>query len=223
MKAKLYFYIFLIFLYCIRFEESPDDPTTLEGALKHSFYYIMKNLSYTPLYTPDKIILYHTGSTYTGDLDFDNDGNARNDIDNLCRSFLPSQYQYMANVKGFISINSTDQISNFPTLYNVPTDLPILGPDPNNPNRLVANNWADLWDFEGSGYIRNTLQVAIGLTWYWWSGSDSSGNSTSNHCANWTSNVGYGQYGQNTYLDGMWITGSPMSCDSFNYLLCIAW
>lgn len=239
MKTKLYFYIFLLFIYCIRFEESPDDPSTLQGALKHSFLYNLKKMedltlsqgdnqgnSYTPDYTPDKIILY-VAKHGDGNMDIDKDGNARNDVDNICRSFLPSSYQYMSNVKGFISISVQDQISDFPSLYNVPIDLPILGPDPNNPNRLVANNWADLWNDDGNGYIiRNTLQNAIGLTDYWWSGSNVYGEIASENCNNWTSNSsteGSGRNGSYDKLDSFWIFTAAPYCDVPFYLLCIAW
>jgi hypothetical protein len=215
---------FLLFN-CVKFKENPLDPTTPTGFL------LSLNLSYTP----DKILLFPTTNPSNGNIK-GSYSTAREAIDTICRNEFnnikatyPGNYEYMQNVRGFISIDATDYLSNYPNLYNVPTNVPIMGPDPNNQNRLVANNWADLWlPDESQNYIRNTLQVAIGLSGSWWSGSNESGTYQLNKtCDGWTINnnngVHYGIYGDPDIKDLYWINSDSNSCEALYYLLCIAW
>jgi hypothetical protein len=196
-------------------------------------------------YTPDKILLFPTTQggidnygRYNGNIK-GSYSSAREAIDTICRNEFNNVirvtyagYDNIQNVRGFISIDATDYLSNYPNLYNVPTNVPIMGPDndPNNPNRLVAENWADLWlPDESQNYIQNTLGDAIGLNSAWWSGSDENGNIAPDpygyHCNNWTSdNSGfYGIYGSYIETDGLWINLSGVSCNATYFLLCIAW
>jgi hypothetical protein len=217
---------FLLFS-CVKFKENPLDPTTPTGFL----------LSLSLSYTPDKILLFPTTNKFNGNIK-GNYSTAREGIDTICRNEFnnvkatyPGYYEYMQNVRGFISIDENDYLSNYPNLYNVPTNVPIMGPNPNNTNRLVANNWADLWKAdESQNYIQNTLEDAIGLNSGWWSGSDENGNIAPDpygyHCNHWTSDNSsgvYGMYGSNDARDGSWINPSGISCNATNFLLCIAW
>jgi hypothetical protein len=220
-----------LLLNCVKFKENPLDPTTPTGFL------LSLNLSYTP----DKILLFPTtqggqydNGKYQGNIK-ETYPSAREAIDTICRNEFnnvkatyPGNYEYMQNVRGFISIDATDSISNYPNLYNVPTNVPIMGPNPNNTNRLVANDWADLWSADGGvSYIRNTLQNAIGLSGPWWSGSNFNGNIDpyGYHCNNWTNNDNsvLGISGNNIATDGSWIRNASQYCEQYNYLLCIAW
>jgi hypothetical protein len=221
-----------LLLNCVKFKENPLDPTTPTGFL------LSLNLSYTP----DKILLFPTTQSgpdsngrYNGNIK-GTYNSAREAIDTICRNEFnnvkatyPGYYEYMKNVRGFISIDATDYLSNYPNLYNVPTNVPIMGPDPNNANRRVAYDWADLWSNDGGGnYIRNELSNAIGLSGSWWSGSNESGVfQLSKTCNGWTSdNSGnYGLFGDQDIKELYWINRNTNSCDYhiFNYLLCIAW
>jgi hypothetical protein len=211
-----------LLLNCVKFKENPLDPTTPTGFL------LSLNLSYTP----DKILLFPTTNKFDGDIK-KNNSSAREAIDTICRNEFnnvkasnPGNYEYMKNVRGFISINATDYLSNYPNLYNVPTNVPIMGPNPNNTNRLVAENWADLWSADGGGnYIQNTLLGAIGLSGSWWSGSNADGSLANNNCNGWAGNAGHGKTGINNVRNEFWIddSNSNVDCYSTNYLLCIAW
>jgi len=224
---------FLLFN-CVKFKENPLDPTTPTGFL----------LSLNLGYTPDKILLFPTtqgGSNNDGKYDGDIKGNyystareaidtiCRNEFDNVIRVNYAGNYDYMQHVRGFISIDGADSISNYPTLYNVPTNVPIMGPDndPNNPNRLVAYDWADLLSDDGNGnYIKNKLQDAIGLNGSWWSGSNESGIFQSGKtCNGWTngSNTYIGLYGDFYSLNQNWIVSYTLPCNNTINLLCIAW
>lgn len=221
MKKKLYLYIILLFLFCIRFEESPDDPNSKEGFLKYYFLYDFR-ATYIR-YIPTKILMYKTQTTYQGNLDFDNNGESRTEVDQICRQDLPSQYYYLKNIRGFLSISTGDQISDYPTNKGVPTNLPIVGPT----NILIAYNWADLLD----GTIQTTLDMAIGgfnPTYSWWSGANSDGTISSYTCSGWTSTGGNGCSGSVNATDSNWIRITSPDCYSVwcsdqKWLLCIAW
>jgi len=242
-----------LLLNCVKFKENPLDPTTPTGFLLN-FIENQNNdqgsnqnqnndqgSNQNQGYTPDKILLFPTTQggqyyygIYSGNIPLESgiyssardaiDIICRNEFDNVVRVNYAENYDYMQNVRGFISIDATDSISNYPNLYNVPTNAPIMGPDPSNPNRLVAYDWADLWSDDGGGnYIRNTLQVAIGLNGSWWSGSDIDGRLASDNCNGWT-DVGYqGRYGNNDVTVTSWIYASTKNCSNYYYLLCIAW
>ncbi|GIX42629.1 MAG: hypothetical protein KatS3mg129_2362 [Leptospiraceae bacterium] len=240
MKLKIFIIIVLLFLFhCLKFKENPLDPTTPLG---YYLTYILNkdqnkdssNDSSASSYVLDKIIMFKTSSTYDGDLDTNNDGNARPEIDAICatefntiKSTYPGNYEYMQHIRAFISINSTDQIANFPSLYGVPTNVPILGPDPSNPYRLIANDWNDLWTEDSGGiYIKNSLNDAIGLSFSWWSGSYADGTLNSDNCQNWSNNSNSynGAIGEPSSTNAYWINYSTSnSCDSLSNLLCIAW
>lgn len=221
MKKQLI--LFFIIINCIRYKESLDDPMTKEGAIKHYYSYILNNNQEKNSYTIDKIIMYRTNIMYDGNLDGTGPGTVRQDVDTICRNDLPTEYNFMQNVRAFISINETDQISSFPSLYGVPTNVPILGPDSNNPNRMIGNNWNDLLD----NTIQNTLENAIGGTnWYWWSGSNSDGSfpiAANNSCSNWTTNSSdYGNEGYSNTTTN-WIYTGYYACNVQLFLLCISW
>jgi hypothetical protein len=219
-----------LLLNCVKFKENPLDPTTPTGFL------LSLNLSYTP----DKILLFPTtqggpnsDGRYNGNIK-GTYNSAREGIDTICRNEFnnvkasnPGNYEYMQNVRGFISIDETDYLSNYPNLYNVPTNVPIMGPNPDNQYRLVANNWADLWTADQSqNYIRNKLYDAIGLSDPWWSGSDEYGQLyIDNNCDGWTkATTGYNGYtGSNSQQDINWINNDSLSCSNAYNLLCIAW
>lgn len=220
MKKKLYLYIILFFLFCIRYEESPDDPTSKEGFLKH-YLYIFKitNNDSNTSYTPTKIVMYKTQITYQGNLDSNNDGNSRPEVDQICKLDLPSQYNYLKNIRGFLSISTVDQISDYPTNKGVPTNLPIVGPT----DILIAYNWADLLD----GTIQNTLDTAIGgfsSIYVWWSGANSDG-SVRETCTGWQEGISgfIGGSGNVNATDFTWIQWSVTSCGDYKWLLCIGW
>jgi hypothetical protein len=241
---------FLLFN-CVKFKENPLDPTTPTGFLLN-FIENQNNdqgnnqnqnndqgSNQNQGYTPDKILLFRTSNTFNGNIK-GTYPSARDAIDTICRNEFNNVirvtyagYDNIQNVRGFISIDATDYLSNYPNLYNVPTNVPIMGPNPNNTNRLVANDWADLWlPDESQNYIQNTLEDAIGLNSAWWSGSDENGNIAPEpygfHCNHWTDNSfsengPYGQFGSYIDTNQGWINLSGASCNATYYLLCIAW
>jgi hypothetical protein len=247
-----------LLLNCVKFKENPLDPTTPTGFLLN-FIENQNNdqesnqnqnndqgSNQNQGYTPDKILLFPTtqggpddNGKYQGNIK-GTYNSAREAIDTICRDEFNNvirltyagNYDYIEHIHGFISIDATDSISNYPNLYNVPTNAPIMGPNPNNPARLVAENWADLWTADQSqNYIQNTLQNAIGLTTYWWSGSNINGSLNSNNCNGWTSIVSggtiQGMIGFHDYINEYWIfvgsIGSGPDCNNPNRLVCIAW
>ncbi len=224
-------WVLLFTFHCIQFKEHPLDPTTLQGQLLQNI------LKYFNSYVPTFILMYHSSGYYNGDIKsyVPSASTTRDAVDTICSDTLASlypEYSYLNNKKGFISIDGADQISSMPYNFSVPTNVPILGPDPGNPNRLVANNWNDLWDEDDATthyVIRNTLELAIGLTGDWWSGSDQYGNVSSYRCLSgsqgWTSTSGNGEKGIYASKNYDWIAYGTGNCNGTfpNYIICIAW
>ncbi|WP_411822399.1 hypothetical protein [Leptospira sp. 'Mane'] len=95
-----------------------------------------------------------------------------------------------ATTKAFVSYSSTDEIRNFPELYNLPVQIPIRAPN----GIVIADHWRDFMD----GTIAISLVTAnvtrsYNTTRFWtfsalWGSYDAASN-----CSNGTSTAGFGQ------------------------------
>jgi len=125
-----------------------------------------------------------------------------------------------ATTRAFLSFSASDEIRDFPTLYGVPTDRPVTGPNWN----VIADDWADLLD----GTIDQSLfdAGAQAATNFWYSGSYSDGAITPYTCSGWTdgSTLFDGQYGATHVTDGRWLDTGQATCGLNAYhVLCLAW
>ncbi len=123
-------------------------------------------------------------------------------------------------IQAFISVDSSDEIADFPTLYGVPTDRVITGPG----TVEIATDWTDLLD--------GTIEVALGsagvmdLNQFWYSGSNADGTVTDTTCSGWTDGSASfdGTYGWEPNTDSWWINRSEATCGTSSYrVLCVAW
>ena len=139
--------------------------------------------------------------------------------DNLCQAKYTSDYTSLGctQVRGFISIDGTDQIADMPGNYGVPIDVPILGPG----GTPIANDWADLLD----GNILTTLQGAgVLAALSYWTGSNADGTFYSSvHCSNYTSTLGSGRIGSATATGSTWLSSATTACVNIGPILCIGW
>jgi hypothetical protein len=158
------------------------------------------------------LVLYDSGSTSNGTI------GSRANADAFCASSLPAGF---SNYNAFIGFSAADNISNLPSNYGIPTNLPIYSPS----NILVANNWADLLD----GSIASTLSTAGVVSNYWWSGVETNGTSTDGvtaDCNDWTdsTNIVSGYYGDYQWSDQRWIKGAAGgACDQALAIVCIGY
>ena len=142
----------------------------------------------------------------------------RSGANTLCRNRrneifpkLPSN-----NVYAFISINSSDHISNMDSNYLVPINKAIKGPT----GIVIANDWNDLLD----GSILETLSNASITSISWWSASNSDGSLHDANCTNFDGTAGQGRVGYATIKNEPWITGFTVNCTETNHVvLCICW
>ena len=166
--------------------------------------------------TKSPIVLYQEGTTRQGDFA----GGLRSTADSLCSASgsMPSGF---SNYRAFVSLSATDEIANFPTLYFVPTDVPIISIS----DKVVASNWSDLLD----GTINDTL-FNLDVMWdnaYWWSGSTNTAELSTDYCAGFTgfsdntSGVN-GTIGYSKNSGSSWMSSGLYSCDYYNQVLCIA-
>jgi hypothetical protein len=171
--------------------------------------------------TGGSVFLFPAG-TSKGNLD------GRSGADYLCQEAFANNYPDLpvATIKAFISISASDQISDIPTNYGLPTDLTILAPLSTTASvtyPLIANDWSDLLD----GTINETLNNALGAD-HWWSGSDANGDfiDLQNNCNGFTDNTNsfHGMTGDKTVKDSTkWISNKAENCNVQREVLCIAW
>ena len=120
----------------------------------------------------------------------------RTGVDNICKSIIDTELINMfnnscTNIRAFISVSSTDEIRDFPTIYSVPTNVKVRSEN----GRLIANNWAGLLASNSGGDPTGILGTLYGLTGFhggeqsvsklYWTGSNSDG-SLANNCNGWT-------------------------------------
>lgn len=125
-----------------------------------------------------------------------------------------------ATTRAFLTFSAGDEIRDFPSLYGVPTNRPVTGPNWN----VIANDWADLLD----GTIDQSL-VAAGAqtaTNFWYTGSTSDGAVSPYTCSGWTDGMTLfdGRYGSTQVTDDRWISNGEATCGVSSYhVLCLAW
>ena len=121
-----------------------------------------------------------------------------------------------------ISVSASDEIRDMPALYDVPTNLVLLGPT----GKHVADNWADLLD----GSIDQSLTDAgVSSADFWISGSNTDGSVRST-CNGWTtsefSQQVTGTYGYPASSNSLWITitDGDVYCSASQYnVICLAY
>lgn len=169
----------------------------------------MKASSFTE---PTDIYMFST-DTHNGNL------GGRSGADALCSAKRSSSYSTLPgnNVRAFISINASDEISDMPANYGVYINKPIKSHN----GDIIANNWTDLLD----GSITLSLSDSNISNSIWWSGSNEYGNVHSPNCEGFTTNsdVVNGTFGDATTINSMWMNSSFFSCSNPIAVLCICW
>jgi hypothetical protein len=141
----------------------------------------------------------------------------RSEIDAICYNEGMTYHSSVkaGTVKGFISVSLIDDIRLLvPSQY---WQYPVIGISPLMTTTVISNTWAGML----GGLLLSTFDTAVGIAGMnWWSGSyaDGSFNATDN-CSGWHSldPAVFGQAGSTGF------NGTPITCSTFNYLLCIAY
>jgi hypothetical protein len=136
--------------------------------------------------------------------------------DTLCQA-ATTRPSGLLQARAFVSVDASDAITGFPAKYGVPINLPIESPG----SVVVAGNWTQLL----GGSIRVTLNDAGVAGGLWYSGSNSDGSARSSNCNGWTSSnpADVGATGDCLQTNTRWLDSlTPVTCNSNNVLLCIA-
>jgi len=156
------------------------------------------------------IVMYTDNVGHNGNL------GGRAGADAICAGMAgkPSGF---AKYKAFISVDAADTIANMPANYGISTTDPIVGPT----GTAIGTNWNDLLDES----IANNLQTAIGVTGFYWTGSNADGSLDGTNCSGWTTTEEEeGMAGDESETGDRWLNvGEGMSCDSSLALVCIAY
>lgn len=148
----------------------------------------------------------------------------RSGADSACSNAASSQ-GLRCTTKAFISMSGADQISDMPTHYGVPTDLPIQSSN----TTQIAATWAALLNANFSS-LDSSLSGAgvIPSGQYWWSGSFSDGsNSGFSTCQGWSDGTSgqTGVRGNGDSTTGGWLYNNAVFCDDISapFMLCICY
>ncbi len=160
---------------------------------------------------PKGAIYLYIGGMSTGD------AKARNDSDSQCYTAGLIYHSVIgaSRVNAFRSYSFSDEIR-----FIVPTDYwtyPVFGISPSLTFTMISGTWAGLWDGRADNPINTSVGMPSGS--YWWSGSNPDGGYSGNACDGWhdrTPNKS-GQVG------GAGVGESTLTCDTSNYILCVAY
>jgi hypothetical protein len=139
----------------------------------------------------------------------------------LCTAAAPNFSFPKTNVVALISVSAGDQIRDFPALYGVPSDRPIVGPT----GLRIADNWADLLDGTTALSMAGAGVLDPGGA-FWLTGSNFDGTVSVHTCTNWTSPNGFldGEYGYDMYNDTRFIDTGASTCGLVSYnVVCLGY
>ena len=150
----------------------------------------------------------------------------RTGVDNICKSIIDTELINMfnnscTNIRAFISVSSTDEIRDFPSIYSVPTNVKVRS----QYVMLIAENWSGLLATSSGGDPTGILGTLYGLTGfhggeefvtkYYWTGSNSDGSEETN-CNGWTtgSNTSSGKVGEIGFVNNRVYQSTNVACDT---------
>ena len=164
-----------------------------------------------------KIYLWQTSSSYVlGSSSF-----TRTSVDQACSNSTTASTSCTTRTLAIISISSSDQISDFATLYSVSGGA-VYNRDGST---LIASSWSALLQgaaestLAGAGVTYSTGTAKLYATG---SGSDGSYVPTGS-CSGWTSTSGYTALGDGTVMSNHWLDETTGQCSGSYRLLCMCW
>lgn len=137
----------------------------------------------------------------------------RSSVDDACETTQSTSFSSLtcSDIRGFISLGSIDQISDFPLNYDLDESFLLL--NGSNNNAIVANNWDDLLD--------GTIDSSFDFDWF--SGASSSGESDAmGDCSTFSSSNPASQLAKGLAgaTNSDWIADTG-NCGEELYLLCL--
>lgn len=164
--------------------------------------------------SPTQLVIYNAGQS-NGNL-----GGSRAAVDATCAASA-NRPLGLSQYRALITVNADDEIRDMPTLYSVPTGVPVRSVT----GATIDTSWNSMLDT--SANLTSSLAAAgvlpAGATW--WSGSIASGAADPRVCSGWATGAGdiWGAYGNADAVNTTWIQGGVSTCSYVRYLLCIAY
>ena len=89
---------------------------------------------------------------------------------------------------------------------------------------VVADDWSDFWDGSIDSAIDLTQTGSSMSSTNVWTGTDSSGVATANHCSSWTTTSGMvsASVGSPTATNGSWASTSTAMCNASRLVYCVS-
>ena len=163
----------------------------------------------------DSIVLY---TTLHGQI---SDGNlgGRSGADQLCIESRDKSVMYLinnscSNVKALISISSSDQIKDFVSLYNVPTNKHVR----NDLGRFITDNFSNLLSFHGDSFPLGHIGLTFRTHSVFTGSNRADGTVNVENCSGYTSNLGNSAVANQ---EAGFLGGTNTSCSNAVPIMCI--
>ncbi len=154
--------------------------------------------------------IYRTSALYNGNL------GSRSGADSKCNSDSNKPTDIVGNAWAFLSINSNDEVVDFPSTKSLLPELPFYWK--NGASTLyMAQNFADILD----GSIANTAESAGYSSGGAWTGSNSNGTLRSDNCNGFTDSSNYYGSGGVSYANDLLYYWQNWYCTNSKFLYCI--
>ena len=164
----------------------------------------------------DSIVLYTTlhGQISNGNL------GGRSGADQLCREARDKSVMYLinnscSNGRALISISSSDQIKDFVSLYNVPTNKHVR----NDLGRFITDNFSNLLSFHGDSFPLGHIGLTFRTHSVFTGTSRSDGTFINNYnCSGYTSASGISEVANQ---EAGFLGGTNTNCSKAVPIMCI--
>ena len=166
----------------------------------------------------DSIVLYTTlhGQISNGNL------GGRSGADQLCRESRDKSVMYLinnscSNVRALISISSSDQIKDFVSLYNVPTNKHVR----NDLGRFITDNFSNLLSFHGDSFPLGHIGLTFRTHSVFTGTIRSDGTFKNNYnCSGYTSASGSSEVANQ---EAGFLGGTNTNCSNAFQIMCICY
>ncbi len=157
---------------------------------------------------PQKMILFLTSSTTTGNI------GSLNSANTLCNN--SSNKPSGRTGKAIVSFGSSEEVRDMPALLSFSADTEVLGSN----RTTIASSWNTML---AGGSLSTSLTNAGMSSADIWTFSNSDGSLHTNNCQNGTSSSSSdsGEFGRTSRSDDWWIAYTDNSCDQSKSLACM--
>jgi hypothetical protein len=153
--------------------------------------------------------VFGTALTYAGNI------GTRAAADTICKNEAYITQYCCEDAIAILSYDSTDKVSNFPSIYKLDPSHSIVGQHLSN-TYILANNWASFMSGPLLQSYQTNSAVFSSFTQFW-TGTTTSGGNDASTCTGWSSTTGNGMTGSTTTTAYFSVGGSSTCTNSYKF------